>query len=273
MLKTLWHKIKNYPLFDRVMGKIAKTFTAEVRKGDTVTIEPLLWGHKHDNGYHVHFGTGQTSMYWKPETRNPWPCLELVISDDHENTVSLRFNIPFIFGLFVSVDYTQWNWVRTFLGRDSTGGRVFGFNTCDEFISLSLYRDDLGYRKRPGWFFLCTWEELLKGSATYLDEVIVGREQHCLDTYPHAGYLTQELTLDVIKKRHVTVYSRWTSKVFYRYEVVADVPSYYQGKSENSWDQGPQEMQELSVPNQHCGYIGAAIQYITHLNDNRNKYG
>lgn len=229
-----------------------------------------------DGMHHLIGARGRYGVEWKWTffKRNSLR-LEVVVDDgsgDYE--LGLYIAIPYLISYTLKLSYPQFFIVKWLLGEGS-GARHYGFYSCSTHTSLMLHHDDAGYRKNSGFQYLISYERLLGCDYTGGKKETVGSETFTGVTIDNANYPTQEVILDIAKIKYTVRRNYWTYESFYRWDVelVQGGPLMYNGKGENSWDQEPNELTNLSVGSDCTSYYQATCLFLEHLEKCRRKYG
>lgn len=124
----------------------------------------------------THFGKGANTLGFS-----------LSIGNDSENTFQFTLGIPFLFLLYLTIDFYPWKWWRNLLGK-ADDRDVIRIHFTDQYINLALWHDTYDWTKGEynGLGYIKPWKDLLCGD---FDLQCLSEEKIVLErpAVPHLG--------------------------------------------------------------------------------------
>lgn len=194
-------------------------------------LKDKIWWHKsrEDFRYWLHWG----KTCWRYEgylgKRANHTMLGFALGGD-ENDFTINLGIKGLFSVYFGVeDLLPHKPMHKLFGYD---GRIYEISLNNEYFCFDFHRDENGYSdKWRGIHFMYNWKEKLYGKWEYKNDV-VGTKRISIPM-PEGNY---PATVEISNASRG--YKRAKKKLTTEYQIDLDIPIPYQGKGENSYDQG-----------------------------------
>jgi hypothetical protein len=195
----------------------------------------------------------------------------LSMGKDTEDAFQITFGIPFLFLVYLSIEFRPWKWWGKLLGKAYTRD-IVRIHFGPEFISLALLADQFDWTKGQfnGLKYIKSWKEIFCGDFKLESLGMSGAYYKC-DAVPHLGqpegitdasWVVTRIGEQVVWKRwYMRIWSKFKPELRYSYRVKPNFKAAFPGK------RGDDSLEFINVHD-----VNSAKEAINYFNKRLTEY-